>query len=132
MEKGDKMKALKMLVMGVLFIGFSVLVPKILQADSLLRWSITDSCASDTTITITKAATEGKTWVITDVSGGGTQNGYLRIEINDVEKWRLYFPGNGSTGQKVRLKGSPNQKVEATVILSTSGDAAVNMAGYKE
>ena len=96
------------------------------------EWKVTNTCIADTTVTTTKAASETDLWVLTDVSGGGTQNGYLVIEINDVEVWRLYFPANGSVGQKVHLSGSANQKIEGVIVMTAAGNGAVNMRGYKE
>ena len=98
----------------------------------LNEWTTTDTCASDTTVTTTKAASETDLWVLTDVSGGGTQNGYLIVEINDVEVWRLYFPANGSVGQKVHLSGSANQKIEGVIVMTAAGNGAVNIRGYAE
>ena len=93
------------------------------------EWTLTGFNASATELTITKAALSGHTWMLTDISGGGTENGYLIIKINNVEVWRLRFPANGSTGQKVNLAAGTNQKIEAVISMGVSGSCFVNMRG---
>ena len=92
-------------------------------------WIEHDNALSSTTLTITKAAKADTIWVLTDFSAGGTQNGYLVVKVNGVEKWRLYFPANGSVGQRVSIVSGKNESISITVTLSTSGDITANMRG---
>jgi len=92
-------------------------------------WTLSVTGTSTTSVTVTKDADTNKRWVITDFSGGGTQNGYLKVLVNNTEKWRLYFPANGSVGQKVVIISGRGESVSVTVVLSSSGDCVVNVRG---
>jgi len=94
-------------------------------------WILSANTDTETSISITKQSNKTDRWVITDFSGGGTQNGYVRVLINGIEKWRLYFPANGSTGQKVVIPSNFNDTIKVEAVINSSGKCAVNVRGTK-
>lgn len=95
------------------------------------EWTVTN-VATATNVYATKSASAADKWIATDVSGGGTQNGFIAVRVNSVEKWRLYFPANGSVGQKVFISGAFNQKVEVYTEMTTSGTCTANIRGISQ
>ena len=95
-------------------------------------WSVTATDTAVTTKTATKAADSTKTWVLTAFSGGGSINGTVVINVNSVEKGRMYFPANGSTGQSFNtpIIAYINEPITCVVTLDSSGNCAANMVGY--
>jgi len=92
-------------------------------------WTVTGSGTNTTTLTITKAANRTTRWAITDFSAGGTQNGTFTVVIGGVTKWKMGFPANCTTGQKIVITGALNQAIQIVVTLNSSGDVWANIRG---
>ena len=106
----------------------TLLIEALPQSDA---WTVTN-VATATNVYATKSASATQKWIATDISGGGTQNGFIVVFVNNVEKWRLYFPAKGRVGQKVFISGAFNQEVEVYTEMTTTGTCTANIRGIAQ
>ena len=81
-------------------------------------WSVTGNATSDTTLTITKAASAGHTWMPQVVVIASYAKCKWQVEINDVVVWRGLSPADaiGQTSFILPpLAGADNQKVDLEI-----------------